>query len=89
MFENIVFASSSPLMYVFCAVYVLLAVVERLAPKKFGVLFAALYVAAFFVLLVLFALNAATLADLLIVLLVSLAARLSLVRGEKEENNDV
>lgn len=89
MFENIVFASSSPLMYVFAAVYVLLAVLERIVPKKFGALFAAIYVAAFFLLLVLFALNSATLADLLVVLLVSLAARLSLVRGEKEENNDV
>ena len=89
MFENIVLATSSPIMYVFAAVYVLLAVIERFAPKKFGALFAAVYVAAFFVLVVLFALKAATLADLLVVLLISLASRLALVRGEREEENDV
>ena len=89
MFENIVFATSSPMMYVFAAVYVLLAVLERIVPKKFGTLFAAVYVTAFFLLLALFALNAATLADLLVVLLVSLASRLALVRGEKEDGHDV
>ena len=89
MFENIVLATSSPIMYVFAAVYVLLAVLERIAPKKFGVLFAAIYVFAFLLLLVLFALENATLADLLIVLLVSLAARLSLVRRERRKDNDV